>query len=44
MKSKTFHTLIREVLYADNADFLAHSSEEMQYIMDHFLLHALHLV
>ena len=28
--------LIRELLYADDADFVAHSEEEMQFIMDRF--------
>ena len=35
-KSKTFMALIRELLYADDADFVAHSEEEMQFIMDRF--------
>ena len=35
-KTKTFETLVRELLYADDADFLAHSEEDMQYIMDRF--------
>ena len=35
-KSKTFEALFRELLYADDADFLAHSEEDMQYIMDRF--------
>ena len=35
-KSKTFDALVRELLYADDADFLAHSVVDMQYIMDQF--------
>ena len=35
-KTKTFETLIRELLYADDAVFIAHSVEDMQLIMDCF--------
>ena len=34
-KSKTFQALVREFLYADDADLVAHSEEDMQVIMDH---------
>ena len=33
-KSKTFQSLIRELLYADDADLVAHSEEDMQKVMD----------
>ena len=35
-KSKTFQVLIRELLYADDADFLAHNEVDMQQLLDHF--------
>ena len=35
-KSKTFDILVRELLYADDADFVAHTEEDMQSIMDLF--------
>ena len=35
-KSNTFQTLIRELLYADEADLVAHTEEDMQKIMDNF--------
>ena len=35
-KSKTFNALVRELLYADDADFVAHSEEDMQSIMNLF--------
>ena len=35
-KFKTFETLIRELLYADDAEFVAHSEAAMQVIMDRF--------
>ena len=35
-KSQVFQSLIRELLYADDADFLAHSEADMQIIMDNF--------
>lgn len=35
-KTKTFTALIRELLYADDADFVAHSEKDMQEIMDRF--------
>ena len=35
-KSKTFQTLVREFLYADDADLVAHTEQEMQTIMDLF--------
>ena len=35
-KSRTFQTLVRELLYADDADFVAHTEEDMQRIMDLF--------
>ena len=35
-KSKTFEALVRELLYADDADFLADSEVDMQFIMDRF--------
>jgi hypothetical protein len=35
-KSKTFQTLVRELLYADDADFVAHTEEDMQAIMNLF--------
>ena len=35
-KSKTFQTLIRELLYADDADLVAHTEGDMQKIMDIF--------
>ena len=35
-KSKTFNALFRELLYADDADFVAHSEEDMQSIMNFF--------
>ena len=34
--SNVFLALIRELLYADDADFLAHSEADMQTIMDNF--------
>lgn len=34
--SKTSEVLVRELLYADDADFVAHSETEMQLIMDRF--------
>ena len=36
VKSKVFQELIRELLYADDADFLAHTEADMQTIMDNF--------
>ena len=33
-KSKVFHDLIRELLYADDADFLAHTENDMQVIVN----------
>ena len=33
-KSKTFQALVRELLYADDADLVAHTEEDMQMIMD----------
>ena len=35
-RSKTFDILVRELLYADDANFLAHSEEDMQHILDRF--------
>lgn len=35
-RSKTFHSLVRELLYADDVDFVAHTAEDMQGIMDRF--------
>ena len=35
-KSKTFEILTRELLYADDADFVTHSEDDMQHIMDRF--------
>ena len=35
-KSKTFQTLIRELLYADDADFIAHTEKGLQHILDRF--------
>ena len=35
-KSKIFNTLIRELLYADDADFVAHTENDMQHIMGRF--------
>ena len=35
-KTKTLTALIRELLYADDADFIAHSEQDMQLIMDCF--------
>ena len=35
-KSKTFQALIIELLYADDADFVAHTEADMQHIMDLF--------
>ena len=35
-KTKTFEMLIHELLYADDAPFIAHSVEDMQLIMDRF--------
>ena len=35
-KSKVFQDLVRELLYADDADFLAHTENDMQLIMDNF--------
>lgn len=35
-KSKTFQTIIRELLYADDADLVAHSQEDIQRIMNLF--------
>ena len=35
-KTKTFEALVRELLYADDADLVAHSEEDMQAIMDLF--------
>ena len=33
-KSKTFQIIVRELLYADDADLVAHAEEDMQKIMD----------
>ena len=33
-KSKTFQIIVRELLYADDADLVTHTEEEMQKIMD----------
>ena len=35
-KSKVFQDLIRELLYADDADFVAHTEADMQIILDNF--------
>ena len=35
-KSKTFEALVRDLLYADDADFMAHIEADMQHIMDRF--------
>jgi len=35
-KTKTFFELIRELLYADDADLVAHSEEDMQSTMNSF--------
>ena len=35
-KSKTFETLVRELLYADDANFVAHSDAALQIIMNRF--------
>ena len=35
-KLKTFHSLIREFLYADAIDFLAHTADDMQHIENLF--------
>ena len=35
-KSEIFLKLIRELLYADDAVFLAYSQTDIQHIMDHF--------
>ena len=35
-KSKVFTLIIRELLYADDADLVAHSEEDMQIIMNLF--------
>ena len=35
-RSKTFQLLVRELLYADDADFVAHTEEDMQTLMDRF--------
>ena len=35
-KSKVFHDLIRELLYSDDADFLAHTENDTQVIVDNF--------
>ena len=35
-RSKTFQALIRELLYADDADFVAYTHEDMQNFMDRF--------
>ena len=35
-KSKTFQCLVRELLFADDADLVAHTEEDMQLIMDIF--------
>ena len=35
-KFKTFRKLIIELLYADDADFIAHSQDDLQHIMDRF--------
>ena len=35
-KSKTFEVLVRELLYADDADFLAHTQTDIQHIIDRF--------
>ena len=35
-KSEIFVELIRELLYADDAVFLAHKQIDIQHIMDHF--------
>ena len=35
-KTKNFSSLIRELLYADDADFVSHSEEDLQEIMNLF--------
>ena len=35
-KSKTFQSLLRELLYADDADFVAHTEDDIQDLMDRF--------
>ena len=35
-KSKTFQSLVRELLFADDADLVAHTEEDMQLLMDIF--------
>ena len=35
-RSKTFQLLVRELLYVDDADFVAHTEEVMQTLMDRF--------
>ena len=35
-KSKTFHSLVLELLFTDDADLVAHTKEDMQLIMDIF--------
>ena len=35
-KSNVFELIIRELLYADDADLVSHSEEDMQFIMDLF--------
>ena len=35
-KSKTCDALVRDLLYADDADFVVHSETEMQLMMDRF--------
>ena len=35
-KSKVFQSMVRELLYADDVDLVAHSEEDMQSLMDRF--------
>ena len=35
-KSKNFQALIRDLLYADDADFVTHTEEDLQLLMDRF--------
>ena len=36
IKSKTFHSLVRELLFTNDADLVANTEEDMQLIMDFF--------
>jgi hypothetical protein len=35
-KTLTFEAFVRELLYADDVDLVAHSEEDLQFLMDRF--------